>query len=406
MISKKLTIFKSRINKESIQGPAGVQSVEQFWVMLERERARVDRNSHYFSVVSFEMHESSDDLIKTSRLLHVLSRRIRQSDCVGWLNHRQVGVFLPDTLSGGACKFADDIFQSDRANDLPIKYTVFTYPAGKFTAIEKEINSHKEHDMIPSQDEQNYWGVHQDIVYESVNPSGSEIKKGINLADNSSTEKLLEKHFATELPPWKRLMDILGSLLGIFFLSPLFLIIASYIKVVSPGPIFFKQERIGFKGERFKFWKFRTMHVDADTQIHEQHLKTLINNDIPMEKLETEKDPRIIPFGKFLRQSCLDELPQLINVLRGDMSLIGPRPCLPYEAQEYNLWHTKRFDIKPGMTGNWQVNGKNRTTFNRMIRLDLNYIKHLSLGLDIKILLRTVPAIIHQIVNSKRKGQR
>jgi len=137
--------------------------------------------------------------------------------------------------------------------------------------------------------------------------------------------------------------------------------------------VFFKQERIGYKGRSFDFLKFRTMKADSGTRVHEKHLKTLINNDIQMDKLDGENDPRIIPFGKFLRQSCLDELPQLINVLRGDMSLVGPRPCLAYEAQEYNLWHTKRFDIKPGMTGSWQVNGKNRTTFKEMIRLDINY---------------------------------
>jgi len=149
------------------------------------------------------------------------------------------------------------------------------------------------------------------------------------------------------------------------------------------------------------------MMVNADNSNHQQHVKKLINGDPkdgadkPMTKLDN--DPQITPFGKILRKSCIDELPQLINVFRGEMSLVGPRPALPYEVQEYFHWNDRRFDIKPGITGLWQVSGKNRTTFKKMIRLDINYAMQLSFWLDVKILFMTVPAIILQAIDSYSK---
>jgi lipopolysaccharide/colanic/teichoic acid biosynthesis glycosyltransferase len=140
--------------------------------------------------------------------------------------------------------------------------------------------------------------------------------------------------------------------------------------------------------------KFRTMHENSDPRAHKDYLKELIKGGMPMEKLDRGADPRIIPGGIILRKTCLDELPQLFNVLRGEMSLVGPRPCIPYEAEEYLRWHTHRFDILPGMTGLWQVNGKNKLSFEQMMRLDISYTKRMSLLLDLKILLLTVPTII------------
>jgi lipopolysaccharide/colanic/teichoic acid biosynthesis glycosyltransferase len=219
----------------------------------------------------------------------------------------------------------------------------------------------------------------------------------------------LEQFFARRLSAWKRGIDIIGALAGLVVFSPFFLLIAVVIKVVSPGPVFFKQARVGRGGRQFICWKFRTMQVRADPSVHQQHVMSLIRSGTndgagkPMVKLDSGRDPRLIPLGNILRQSCLDELPQLINVLRGEMSLVGPRPCLPYEAQEYLLWQTTRFDVAPGMTGLWQVSGKNRTTFTEMIRLDILYAKQQSLWLDISILLKTVPVIIAQIIALCRK---
>ena len=201
-------------------------------------------------------------------------------------------------------------------------------------------------------------------------------------------------------PKWKRGMDIVLASACFFFLCPLFLAIAALIKIVSPGPALLRQQRIGRYGRPFTLWKFRTMHAGADSGLHQEHLKALIARDAPMVKLDAGVDPRIIPFGKILRRTCLDELPQLLNVLRGDMSLVGPRPCMPYEAQEYQNWQKRRFEAVPGMTGLWQVSGKNKTTFTEMIRLDIAYAENVSFLSDLSILVRTIPAIITGIVES------
>jgi len=213
----------------------------------------------------------------------------------------------------------------------------------------------------------------------------------------------IEMLMVRPLPLWKRALDIVGAGLGIALLSPVFLLSALLIKIVSPGPVFFTQERVGQGGQVFRFLKFRTMHVNADTNGHQQHLVKLIRGADdpnsaearPMHKLDN--DTRIIPFGRFLRSSCVDELPQLFNVLLGDMSLVGPRPCIPYEAQEYKTWHRNRFDAVPGMTGLWQVSGKNELSFNQMIRLDITYARESSLALDFKIILRTFGVVVSQV---------
>ncbi len=210
--------------------------------------------------------------------------------------------------------------------------------------------------------------------------------------------------FGRRIPLWKRAFDIIGSGVGLFLLSPLFLLIALYIKIVSPGPVFFKQNRIGWSGKEFTMWKFRSMRPDADSSVHRQHMAKLIQNSTdPSDKRSVQvltkiaNDPRIIPFGVIFRKSCLDELPQLINVFLGCMTLVGPRPAIPYEVEKYMHWHKERFDTVPGMTGLWQVSGKNKLSFKEMVRLDIRYVRERSPWLDIKILLKTPPAIIIQV---------
>jgi hypothetical protein len=143
------------------------------------------------------------------------------------------------------------------------------------------------------------------------------------------------------------------------------------------------------------------MHCGAETVTHQGHLQDLMNSDTPMTKMDAKGDSRIIPFGKILRASGLDELPQLINILKGEMSLVGPRPCLPYEAEKYLPWQLERFNAAPGLTGLWQVSGKNRTTFTKMIQLDIEYSKTKSLWLDIKIIFMTIPALLIQIKETR-----
>lgn len=200
-----------------------------------------------------------------------------------------------------------------------------------------------------------------------------------------------------EVPPWKRVLDLGCILLALPALAPLLLLISLGIKLVSRGPVFFRQNRVGWMGRPFVCFKFRTMHVHADSQVHEDYFKQLMQSQKPMTKLDSFGDPRLIPFGSFLRSTGLDELPQLINVLRGDMSLVGPRPCTPKEYENYLPWQKQRFAAQPGLTGLWQVSGKNKTTFNEMIQLDLLYAQHCSLWLDLGILLRTLPVLVSQV---------
>ena len=195
----------------------------------------------------------------------------------------------------------------------------------------------------------------------------------------------------------KRILDTLLILLTLPFLIPLTIFIALLIRSVSAGPVLFRQERVGYMGRRFRCFKFRTMWVDADPTPHQEHLLQLMNSNTPMVKMDLRGDPRVIPFGSLLRVSGLDELPQLINVLRGEMSLVGPRPCLPYEYDQYLPWQKERFETVPGLTGLWQVSGKNKTTFVEMIQLDIKYAKNKTLWWDLKIVLVTVPALIVQM---------
>ncbi|HEX5397506.1 MAG TPA: sugar transferase [Verrucomicrobiae bacterium] len=208
---------------------------------------------------------------------------------------------------------------------------------------------------------------------------------------------------SVEVPRWKRVLDVVFVLLILPLVLPLGILIAVLIRMVSDGPILFRQERVGFLGGRFMCYKFRTMFVGAETKTHQGHLQQLIKSDAPMVKLDSRGDSRIIPFGMWLRSSGLDELPQLINVLRGEMSLVGPRPCLAYECENYLPWQWERFNTLPGLTGLWQVSGKNETTFAEMMRLDIRYSREKSLGLDLKIILKTIPAIAVQVWHSRRR---
>jgi len=204
------------------------------------------------------------------------------------------------------------------------------------------------------------------------------------------------EELAAALPKWKRFIDLAMVTLLFPVWLPIMTLIALWVAVTSPGPIFYRQPRIGFKGRRFMLIKFRTMKVNAETHIHEAYLEHLIISDRPMIKLDSTGDPRLILGGKFLRATGLDELPQIFNVLKGEMSLVGPRPCTVGEFERYAPEQRARVNALPGLTGLWQVNGKNRTTFRQMIEMDIFYSRNISLSLDLKIILRTPPAILGQ----------
>jgi len=208
------------------------------------------------------------------------------------------------------------------------------------------------------------------------------------------------EELAAALPAWKRFIDLaVVSLLFPLWL-PVMTLVALWVAVTSPGPIFYRQPRIGFKSRRFMLVKFRTMKVNAETHIHEAYLEHLIISDRPMIKLDATGDPRLILGGKFLRATGLDELPQIFNVLKGEMSLVGPRPCTVLEFERYTPEQRARVNALPGLTGLWQVNGKNRTTFRQMIEMDIFYSRNISLSLDMRIILRTLPAIVGQFFDS------
>ena len=198
-------------------------------------------------------------------------------------------------------------------------------------------------------------------------------------------------------------MDVsLVALLGVTVVGPLMAAIALYIKLVSSGPVLFKQERVGYLGRIFTCYKFRSMKPDAEVLSHQQHTADLIRRaDVPMQKMD-KGDPRLIPGGEWLRASGLDELPQFFNILRGEMSLVGPRPCVPYEYAQYQPWQKLRVEVAPGLTGLWQVSGKNKTTFSEMIQMDIEYWQSRSLWLDLKIIFKTVPAVVEQVRQSRQ----
>ena len=201
----------------------------------------------------------------------------------------------------------------------------------------------------------------------------------------------------------KRLMDVAGSIVGLILCLPVLVLIAIAIKLTSKGPVLFRQVRLGQYGKKFTFLKFRSMYANNDPKIHEEYVKGfIIGASITEQKLGDQQklykltaDPRITPVGRFLRSTSLDELPQFLNVLRGEMSLVGPRPPVIYEYERYDLWHKQRLSaVKPGITGLWQVDGRSRVKFDEMVRLDIRYARSWSLWLDIKILLQTPRAVV------------
>ena len=400
--------FKAFVPLRCASALSSVQPRERFRVILERERVRADRNRHQFSMIIFEVSEPEVDSTQVQHLARVLTNRIRLSDQAGWFDGHRIGVLLPDTSPDGAWKLAEDVRQAMAAKSLPPECTVYTYPSKWFFDDNEHSSQLHFTDLSPEWKTTTARGFSMSAKYaDGLNTYPARQQSPANRTPNCrAVAQTLEPFFVRPLPAWKGVMDIVGALIALVVLSPLLLLVALIIKTVSQGPVFFKQQRVGYAGETFSMWKFRTMRLNVDSSVHQQHVAKLINgsgrNDVssqmPMTKLDN--DSQIIPFGKILRKTCLDELPQLINVLRGEMSLVGPRPPIPYEVENYLQWHYGRFDAIPGMTGLWQVSGKNWLTFDQMVRLDLQYWRKKSSWLDIKILLKTPSAIISQIKDS------
>ncbi len=327
-------------------------SKEQFERLLERERARSDRTGELFSLIVFQLGKTSDDQQTLLHLAQILKRRLRLTDDAGRLDRLQIGVFLPDTPASGAWTVADDVCVCVPAG-LPLPDChVYCYPS-----TPDGFNSSRE---LSDDDRQQ----------RPVQP--------------------MDKFFSHRLPVWKRGIDIVGASIGLLILSPLLVLLAGAIKLTSPGPVFFRQRRSGLAGREFSIVKFRTMVNDAESQKHE--LLDMNEQDGPAFKIAN--DPRVTYLGRWLRKTSVDELPQLWNVLRGEMSLVGPRPLPCQETACCERWQRRRLDVTPGLTCIWQVEGRSRVSFAEWARMDIRYIASRSFWRDAILLLRTAPAVL------------
>jgi exopolysaccharide biosynthesis polyprenyl glycosylphosphotransferase len=338
-------------------------SKQQFLRQMRLEKRRAERSKTSLSLVLFIADaEHPDGLASAPGLMDLLRSAKRETDFLGYLAGDRVALLLPDTNEAGAHGFTRNV--SSRASNLQYSTIVSTYPDEIFASL-----------------------VHGDHLL----PESSPLYIDHSLDVNAVSEFL------------KRALDIIGSLALLLVLSPVMIATAIAIKATSPGPVIFKQSRLGKRGVAFDICKFRSMVTSSDDRIHREYVTKLIegkHEDVnqgdaakPIYKMTA--DPRITRVGHFIRKTSIDELPQLFNVLKGEMSLVGPRPPLKYEAEKYQIWHLRRIlEVRPGITGLWQVVGRSTTAFDEMVRLDLRYIRERSFWLDVKILLLTVKVVL------------
>jgi lipopolysaccharide/colanic/teichoic acid biosynthesis glycosyltransferase len=353
-------------------GNLGLISEELFTKLLSLERKRSERSRKRFVLMLVDAGE----LLRTDRreaaleqITAALSLSIRETDIRGWYREDSVvGVILTEFGSADLRSALDTVFckvnsalrgnlGTGQMNEIHISFHVFPDDLGTQGGGSADFS------------------LYPDFLQEG------EMKKAARLI--------------------KRAIDIAGSLVALIVLSPVLLPVALAIKLTSKGPILFKQTRVGQYGVRFTFLKFRSMYFGNNPQIHQDYVRRLISGEDNGAKgganggvYKIKDDPRVTPLGRFLRKTSLDELPQLFNVLKGEMSLVGPRPPIPYEVEAYDIWHRRRFlEVAPGITGLWQVKARSRTKFEDMVRLDLEYARTWSLGLDFKILLETPRAV-------------
>jgi exopolysaccharide biosynthesis polyprenyl glycosylphosphotransferase len=290
-----------------------------------------------------------------------LDKRTRESDIKGWVDRDVIGLILPDTDENGVKHFLKKI--AERNGGFNYSVATGTYPDHLFVKL-----------LFEEEGSPDFFPLDLDRPMES---------HGLQIV-------------------LKRGMDILGAIAGIILFSPIMLATAIAIKTTSSGPIIFKQSRFGKKGARFQFYKFRSMYWNIDDQIHREYITNLIKGDLekinqgdkeaPLFKMAS--DPRVTRVGRIIRKTSIDELPQFFNVLKGEMSLVGPRPPLSYEVEKYEPWHLRRIlEVKPGVTGLWQVSGRSRTSFEEMVRLDIRYAQNWSLWLDLRIILKTMKVV-------------
>lgn len=348
---------------------------EQFEHRLAYERKRSERSHQPLLLVLVETCASQEVEQVTHELSQVVSAltpKLRETDTMGWhREHKAIGIILTELSMGDKNAILSTVFKKfSTALQSELSATQFSQLSVSFHFFPDDW---REGDPTG--------GSNDPTLYPDVTTivEGRRISLGI-----------------------KRFIDISLSLLLLLMSLPLFLIIAVAIKTTSKGPVFFIQQRVGQYGRRFKFLKFRSMTVNNDCRAHREYVSALIaGKPVYIDARQSStgvyklaNDHRITSVGKFLRRTSLDELPQLINILCGQMSLVGPRPPIPYELAAYQVWHRRRLlEVKPGLTGLWQVKGRSHVSFDDMVRLDLQYVKTWSLWLDLKILLQTPRAV-------------
>lgn len=329
-------------------------SREQFDRVVERERARSDRSGEVFSLVLFAVGGEPGGLEVLGHLARILQRRLRLTDDAGRWDARRIAVLLPATPAAGAWTVIDDVCVCIPAG-LPLPdCTVYCYPteAPLDHGVRRDGDAERDGDPRPHQ--------------------------------------AMELLCAKRLPLWKRVIDIAGATSGLMLLAPLLAVVSLAVKLTSSGPVFFRQKRSGLGGRPFTIYKFRTMVVDAEAR--KRQLLSMNEQDGPAFKIKC--DPRVTRLGRFLRKTSIDELPQLWNVLQGDMSLVGPRPLPCEESEACQGWLRRRLDVTPGLTCIWQVRGRSAVSFAEWVRMDAQYIRSRSLWTDVKLLWLTIPAVL------------
>lgn len=356
-------------------GTREVLNEETFMRMIAVERKRTERSKEPFLLMLLEAgnHQESEKCGKIlDNMLSVLLLSIRETDVIGWYKDRSIVGVMFTGLAENDKNSVLSVILSKVSSTLRAQL-----PSNFLSQI--RISFH----FFPDD-----WD-HEN----SGRPSNPSLYPDIENTDKGKFYLLRTK----------QVMDIVGSGLMLLLCTPLFLLIALAIKMSSKGPVFYRQQRVGQYGQNFTFLKFRSMRTGNDSSVHKDYVTRLIAGEAEHKPLNKKgesvykltNDTRVTRVGKLLRRTSLDELPQLLNVLRGDMSLVGPRPAIPYELAAYQTWHRRRvLEVKPGITGLWQVNGRNRIKFDEMVRLDLQYARSWSPWLDVKILVRTPRAVL------------
>ena len=341
-------------------------SPERFELAAAAERMRVDRNHSVISLLVIEPSRTKNSPRDIHDLQRMLAARLRLTDTAGWMRDGRLGILLPDTPESGAWKVAEDVCDHYAVGEDRPNCEVVVYPDRDRREGENPTEADPE-----------------DLVGAMSPASRARSSEGLSLYD---------AYFLRRTPAWKRSLDIAGASAGLLMAAPFIAIGAMAVKLTSRGPAFFVQEREGYGGRKFRMYKLRTMRPDAEKL--QASLRCQSEQDGPAFKLAD--DPRITPVGRILRKTSVDELPQLWNVLRGDMSLVGPRPLPVAESRACKPWQRRRLHVKPGLTCTWQIHGRNVVLFDDWIRMDLDYADRSSPWLDLVLVAKTGPCVLMQ----------